>query len=51
MLPTIDEALKELKIAEEQRDDLGKIAYHFGNKPKNGIAHLVCGILLRGSAH
>jgi superfamily I DNA and/or RNA helicase len=31
----------ELKIAEEQRDDLGKIAYHFGNKPKNGIAHLV----------
>ena len=31
----------ELKIAEEQRDDLGKVAYHFGNKPKNGIAHLV----------
>lgn len=31
----------ELEIAREQSDELGKIAYHFGTKPKNGIAHLV----------
>jgi superfamily I DNA and/or RNA helicase len=31
----------ELKIASEQRDELGRIAYHFCTKPQNNIAHLV----------
>lgn len=31
----------ELEIAREQSDELGKIAYHFNTKPKNGIANLV----------
>lgn len=34
----------ELEIAREQSDELGKIAYNFGTKPKNGIAHLVLDI-------
>lgn len=34
----------ELEIAREQSDELGKIAYHFSAKPKNGIAHLVLDI-------
>lgn len=31
----------ELEMAREQRDELGKISYHFNNRPKNGFAHLV----------
>ena len=34
----------ELEIAREQSDELGKIAYHFSAKPKNGIVHLVLDI-------
>lgn len=34
----------ELEIAREQSNELGKIAYHFSTKPKNGLAHLVLDI-------
>ena len=34
----------ELEIAREQSNELGKIAYNFSAKPKNGIAHLVLDI-------
>ena len=34
----------ELEIARAQSDELGKIAYHFSAKPKNGIAHIVLDI-------